>query len=107
MSRYISLHVPRSTEKATTLHRQIGILCNVLCVQIITWHFPDSNSHVTIIEDLRFPTGTIEIPVLECCQSHIDLINPAHALLPLALNCLRDREAKRPSTQDSAIVILN
>ena len=74
----------------------------VLCVQIMTRQFPDPSNRVTIVEDSRFPTGTIEVPVRETQrrQSHIDLINPAHPLLPVALNCLKDRDRERPSCHE-------
>ena len=74
----------------------------VLCVQIMTRQFPDPGDRVTIIEDSRFPTGTIEVPVPETQrrQSHIDLIDPAHPLLPVALDCLKDRDRERPSCHE-------
>ena len=57
---------------------------------------------MTIVEDSQFQTGTIEVPVLETqrCQPHIDLIDPAHPLLPVALNCLKDKDRERPSCHE-------
>ena len=74
----------------------------VLCVQILTRQFPDPSNRVTIVEDSQFPTGTIEVPVPETQhrQSHIDLIDPAHPLLPVALDCLKDRDRERPSCHE-------
>ena len=74
----------------------------VLCVQIMTRQFPDPGDRVTIIEDSRFPTGTIEVPVPETQrrQSHIDMIDQAHPLLPVALDCLKDRDTERPSCHE-------
>ena len=74
----------------------------VLCVQIMTRHFPDPSNCVTEVEDSRFPTGRIEVPVpeVERCQSHISLIDPTHPLLPIALNCLKDRDRERPSCHE-------
>ena len=74
----------------------------VLCVQIMTRKFPDPGKRVTLLEDPRFPTGTIEVPVpeIERRRSHINLIDPVHSLLPVALNCLMDKEEERPSTQE-------
>ena len=68
----------------------------------MTRNFPDPSTRVTLLEDSRFPTGTIEVPVpeIERRQSHISLVNPAHSLLPIALNCLMDREGERPSTRE-------
>ena len=74
----------------------------VLCVQIMTRQFPDPGDRVTEVEDSRYPTGTIEVPVPETQrrQSHIDLIDPAHPLLPVALNCLKDKDRERPSCHE-------
>ena len=33
-------------------------------------------------------------------QFHIDLIEPAHPLLPVALNCLKDKDRERPSCHE-------
>ena len=73
----------------------------VLGVQIMTRQFPDPGDRVTIVEDSRYPTGTIQVPVseIERRQSHIDLIDPAHPLLPVFLTCLKDKDRERPSSQ--------
>ena len=74
----------------------------VLCVQIMTRQYPDPGDRVIEVEDSRFPTGTIEVPVRETQrrQFHIDLIEPAHPLLPVALNCLKDKDRERPSCHE-------
>ena len=74
----------------------------VLCVQIMTRQFPDPGDRVSEVEDSRYPTGTIEVPVPETQrrQSHIDLIDPVHPLLPVALNCLKDKDRERPSCHE-------
>ena len=73
----------------------------VLCVQIMTRQFPDPGDRFNIIQinDPRAPSGTVkvDIPEIERRQSHIDLIDPAHPLLPVALDCLKDRDRERPS----------
>ena len=53
------------------------------------------------IDDPRFPLGHIEAPVLERerRRSHIDLIDPAHPLLRIALDCLKDKEGQRPTAE--------
>jgi len=72
----------------------------VLCVQIMTRQFPDPGDHFTIMEisDPRIPSGTVqvEVPEIERRRSHIDLIDPTHSLLPIALDCLKNKEQKRP-----------
>ena len=76
----------------------------VLCVQIMTQQFPDPGNRFKIIEinDPRAPSGRVqvEIPEIERRQSHIDLIDPAHPLLPVALDCLKDRDRERPSCHE-------
>ena len=74
----------------------------VLCVQIMTRQFPDPSNRVTEVEDSRYPTGIIEVrvPEMERRRSHIDLIDPAHPLLPVALDCLKDRDKERPSCHE-------
>ena len=41
------------------------------------------------------------MPVLETerCKSHLDLIDPAHPLLPIAIDCLSYETKERPSAQ--------
>ena len=76
----------------------------VLSVQIMTRQFPDPGDRFKIMEinDPRIPLGTVQvnIPEIERRQSHIDLIDPAHPLLPIALNCLKDRDRERPSCHE-------
>ena len=76
----------------------------VLGVQITTRQFPDPSVRFKTIDipDQRIPSGTVDVPVpeVERRQSHIDLVDPAHPLLPVALNCLKDRDRERPSAQE-------
>ena len=76
----------------------------VLCVQIVTRQFPDPGDRFKIVEinDPRTPSGRVQVEVheIERRQSHIDLIDPAHPLLPIALNCLKDRDRERPSCHE-------
>ena len=73
----------------------------VLCVQIMTRQFPDPGERVTEVDDARYP-GTIEVrvPEIDRRQSHISLIDPNHPLLPVALDCLKDRDRERPSCHE-------
>ena len=76
----------------------------VLCVQIMTRQFPDPGDRFKIMEinDPRIPSGTVQVsvPEIERRQSHIHLIDPAHPLLPVTLDCLRDRDRERPSCHE-------
>ena len=74
----------------------------VLCVQIMTRQFPDPGDRVIEVEDARYQAGTIEVrvPEIDRRQSHISLIDPTHPLLPVALDCLKDRDRERPSCHE-------
>ena len=74
----------------------------VVTVQIITRNFPDPGPPTMEIEDARYPSGTVLVPILEVerRKNHIDLINPTHPLLAMALDCLKNRERERPSAQE-------
>ena len=76
----------------------------VLCVQIMTRQFPDPGNRFKIMEinDPRIPSGTVQvsIPEIERRRSHIDLIDSAHPLLPVAFDCLKNRDRERPSCHE-------
>ena len=76
----------------------------VVTIQIMTRNFPDPDPPTMEMEmeDARFPSGTVLVPVLEVerRKNHIDLINHTHPLLPVALDCLKNRERERPSAQE-------
>ena len=76
----------------------------VLDIQILTRQFPDPSPPCEIMEidDLRFPTGQVKVPVpeVERRRSHIDLVDTAHPLLPVVLDCLKDRDGGRPTAQE-------
>ena len=73
----------------------------VLSVQIMTRQFPNPGKRTQTVPFPQSPTGRIEMPVLdiERRKSHIDLINPTHPLLTIAINCLSYGEEDRPSAQ--------
>ena len=74
----------------------------VLEIQIMTRQFPDPGPATQMVQDSRYPMGRLQlvIPDSERRKSHIDLIDPTHALLPTALNCLSYSEGDRPTAQD-------
>ena len=78
--------------------------CGVLHIQIITRKFPDPGPRMQAVEvgnDPRFVRSRVhmEVPELERRRSHIDLIDPTHPLLRIALDCLKDKEGERPSAE--------
>ena len=74
----------------------------VLTIQIATREFPNPTDATTTVEDARSPTGEMHMPVpeRERRQKNIDLVDPNHPLLPLALHCLKDRDTERPSADE-------
>ena len=76
----------------------------VLCVQIMTRQFPDPGNRFKIIKinDPRAPSGRVkvDVPEIERRQFHINLIDPAHPLLLVALDCLKDKDRERPSCHE-------
>ena len=76
----------------------------VIGVQIMTRQFPDPGKRFQIMEinDPRIPSGTVQvsIPENERRQSHVDLVNPTHPLLPVVLDCLKDSDRERPSCHE-------
>ena len=75
----------------------------VIMIQVCTRLWPDPGPRTKIVEDLRSPTGTIEMPVLdpERRKSHIDLIHPpTHPFVAIAVECLSYQETDRPSSEE-------
>ena len=89
----------------TPLHYSSQLDCfshGVLTLQIITRNFPNPGDATTIMEDMRFPTGRafVPIPESERRKKDIDLVEPSHPLLPITLDCLKDRDRERPSADE-------
>ena len=75
----------------------------VLTIQVITREFPKPKDRFQTME-LAHPTqpsrlyqARVLVPELERRQSHISLIPAAHPLRPIALDCIKDRDAERPT----------
>ena len=73
----------------------------VIEVQILTRQFPDPGPASEMVEDRRYRVGRIQVPIpdSERRKSHINLIDPAHPLLPMALRCINYSEEDRPSAE--------
>ena len=73
----------------------------VLMIQTITRKFPDPGPAMNRVRDARYPTGWVNVPVPEAerRQKHLSLIPRTHPLLPIAVDCLKDTDTKRPSAQ--------
>ena len=87
---------PKYTEKLDCFSE------GVIMIQVCTRLWPEPGPRTKLVPDSRSPTGSTEMPVLETerRKSHIDLINPSHKLLPIAMNCLRYQESERPSNEE-------
>ena len=74
----------------------------VIMIQVCTRLWPDPGPRTQLVPDTRSPTGSTEMPVLETerRKNHIDLIDPNHALLPIAKECLKYEERERPSSEE-------
>ena len=74
----------------------------VLTIQIVTRKFPNPGDAQVTVQDARYPTGIVHVPVpeRERRKKDIDLVDPNHPLLPLALRCLKDNHRERPSADE-------
>ena len=70
----------------------------VITLQILTRLFPKPGERYVIVNDPRYPRP-LKMDVLEKDrrQNHISRVNPDHPLLPVILNCLKDKDNERPS----------
>ena len=75
----------------------------VIVVQMLTRQFPKPGDRMQRLEvnHPRLPRGTLMvcIPEVDRRQNHISQVDPNHSLLPISLDCLKDRDVERPSAQ--------
>ena len=74
----------------------------VMMIQVCTRLWPEPGPRTQIIEDSRYPMGFVEMPVAESerRKNHIDLVDPTHPLLPIAMDCLKYQQNDRPSGEE-------
>ena len=74
----------------------------VIMIQVCTRLWPEPGPRTKLIRDFRSPTGSTEMPVLETerRKNHIDLVDPTHTLLPIAMDCLKYQVKDRPSSEE-------
>ena len=74
----------------------------VIMIQVCTRLWPEPGPRTQIVEDSHSPLGVIEMPVseIERRKNHIDLIDPNHALLPIAKDCIHFQDKDRPSSEE-------
>ena len=97
---------PEALDNPPTYTEKLDIFSfGVLLIQIMTRLFPEPGDQFeTVIIPLPHdPThkmkSKIPIPELTRRQSHINLIEHTHPLLPTALECLKDEGVERPCSQ--------
>ena len=96
---------PEALGEPPAYTRKLDIFLNgVLLVQVITRKFPDPGPRVKTVqvgEYSHFEDSEIQVKVSEVVRrrSHIDLVDPAHPLLNVALDCLKDKEGQRPTAE--------
>ena len=75
----------------------------VIVVQTLTRQLPKPGNRRQRVEINHpgLPRGTVEVRLAEVDrrQNHISQVDPDHPLLPVALDCLKDEDSKRPSAQ--------
>ena len=74
----------------------------VLTIQIVTRQFPNPGDAHSYLEDPKYPNERLlrQVPETQRRKKDIDLVDPNHPLLPLALHCLKDRDTERPSANE-------
>ena len=74
----------------------------VLTIQIVTRQFPNPGDAHKHVEVPGYSDGQllVQLPEIERRKEDIDAVNPNHPLLPLALHCLKDKDAERPSADE-------
>ena len=74
----------------------------VLTIQVITRNFPDPGDPCRYIDDPNYPDRrvSVSIPEKDRRKKDVDLIEPDHPLLPIAMKCIKDKEEERPSADE-------
>ena len=74
----------------------------VIMIQVCTRMWPEPGPRTQLVPDSRSASGTIEVPILESVRrkSHIDMIDPGHPFLPIAMDCLHYQENERSSSEE-------
>ena len=74
----------------------------VICIHVLTQQFPQPGQQFKVvhISDPNFPDG-IETRATEAerRKEHIDMVDSSHLLLPVALDCIKDKAESRPSSK--------
>ena len=74
----------------------------VIMIQVCTRLWPEPRPRTKLVPFPASPTGVIEMPILEPerRKTHIDMIDPDHGILLVAVDCLHYKENERPSSEE-------
>ena len=94
---------PESLRKPPSCTKKLDCFSEgVIMIQVCTRLWPEPGPRTQLVQFPASPTGMTEVPVLEADRrkNHIDLIDPTHAFLPIAMDCLKYQERERPSSEE-------
>ena len=94
---------PESLRKPPSYTKKLDCFSEgVIMIQVCTRLWPEPGPRTQLVPFPASPTGMTEVPVVETerRKNHIDLIEPTHALLPIAMDCLKYQEKERPSSEE-------
>ena len=93
---------PEAVKEKPTYTEKIDCFSfGVLIIQILAQVFPDPGKRQETMDfSHRGRKVLISVPEVERRKNHIDLIQPNHPLLAIALDCLNELESGRPSAQE-------
>ena len=92
---------PEALEHPPTYTNKLDVFsCGVQFVQLITRKWPKPGPRMRTVQnvnDPRFPSGQafMVVPEFERRKDHLNIISHAHPLLPIALDCIKDKEDDR------------
>ena len=90
---------PESLKEKPTYSEKIDSFSfGAIIIQILTREFPDPDEQM---KELTPDSDTfVRVAEVKRRKKHIDLVDPGHPLLPISLECLNDKEDKRPSSRE-------
>ena len=94
---------PEAVKEKPTYTEKIDCFSfGVLIIQILAQVFPDPTKRQETMQNFSHRGRKVMVSVseVERRKNHIDLVQPNHPLLAIALDCLNELESDRPSAQE-------
>ena len=94
---------PEAVKEKPTYTEKIDCFSfGVLIIQILAQVFPDPGKRQETMQNFSHRGRKVMVSVseVERRKNHIDLVQPNHPLLAIALDCLNELESDRPSAQE-------